>query len=332
MSGFQQINLTKKVSNKVIKKSWPQNSQYYLLSIFLVVLSGIFVASIPLVAANTQKNLVGSSLEIPKNNSQVAGVQKYNYPPISKDIQSPSLSARAVFVKDLTTETILFQKNANSRVPIASTTKIMTAIVSSEYFKPNSVLTVNQGATIPGSTVGLSAGEQLSFRSLLYGMLLNSGNDAAFTIAENYPGGVVGFVQAMNNKAAQLKLENTHFENPAGFDNANHYSSAADLGRITQEALKSAELSRIFATKDTSVTSLDKTRVHKLVNLNKLLTNVKGVLGVKTGYTDLAKENLVGLVERDNHRILTVVLGSDDRFAETTDLMEWVYTNFYWND
>lgn len=268
--------------------------------------------------------------QVPQNNSGVAGIQKYNLPPVSKNIPLPNLSARASLVKDLSTGAILYQKDANLPLPIASTTKIMTALVASEYFKPNSVLKVNIGASVSGAKVGLIKGEDLSFRSLLYGMLLNSGNDAAYAVAENYPGGILGFVSAMNKKAQSLNLINTHFENPAGFDHPRHFSSAKDLSLVTEEALKDSSLSRIFATKETNIVSIDKKYTHTLANLNRLLSQVKGVLGVKTGYTKEAKENLVTLVERDGHQILTVVLGSDDRFGESTKLIEWVYANFTW--
>ena len=165
---------------------------------------------------------------------------------------------------------------------------------------------------------------------MLYGMLLNSGNDAAYAIAENYPQGTGGFIAAMNQKVSNLQLKNTKFDNPAGFDSPNHFSSAEDLAVLTEEALKNNVLARIFATKETSIVSLDKKNKHQLVNLNKLLSNVWGVLGVKTGTTEEAKENLVTLVEREGHRVLIVLLGSNDRFGETTNLIEWTYANFEW--
>lgn len=302
----------------------------FLISLILVFIGVAISSSVSPAASLSEEVLI--NMQIPANNADIAGVQKYSYPPSSKNVPPPILSARSVLVKDLTTNTILFQKEANIRVPIASTTKIMTALVASGYFQPNSPLTVKEGNKIGGSRVGLVAGETLSFRSLLYGMLLNSGNDAAYTIAENYPGGVLGFISAMNKKVIELNLANTHFENPAGFDGGKHYSSAADLSIITEEALKDSQLSRVFATKETEVVSLDKRYTHGLRNLNKLLSQVSGVLGVKTGYTEVAKENLVTLVERDGHRILTIVLGSDDRFGETRALIEWAYLNFSWTD
>lgn len=300
----------------------------YIYSALLILLAIIVVANLAWVITFTEQSLL--SFQIPQNNSQVAGIQKYNIPPYSKKLPLPILFAKAVFVKDLTSGEILYQKDANLALPIASTTKIMTAMVAREYFKSNSVLKVNLGARVPGARVGLTAGEDLSFRSLLYGMLLNSGNDAAFTIAENYPGGILGFVSAMNKKVMELNLRNTHFDNPAGFDSPDHYSSAKDLAFITEEALKNSTLAKIFATKQTNIVSLDKKYSHNLINLNKLLTSVKGVLGVKTGYTDEAKENLVTFVNRDGHQIITVILGSSDRFGESTKLIEWTYDNFIW--
>lgn len=302
--------------------------KYYLYSAGLILLAVVIATTAPFLVHSTDGLLV--SAQIPQNNAQVAGIQKYNIPPVGKNLPVPSFTARAVLIKDLATDNMLYQKDANVSYPIASTTKIMTALVASEYFKQNAVLTVGSSASIPGSRVGLNFGEDLSFRSLLYGMLLNSGNDAAFTLAENYPGGILGFVSAMNKKALELNLKSTHFDNPAGFDSPNHYSSAADLATITEEALKDVTLTRIFATKQTNIVSLDKKYTHQLFNLNKLLSDVQGVLGVKTGTTDQAKENLVTLIERNGHKVLLVVLGSDDRFGETTRLIDWTYTNFAW--
>jgi len=272
--------------------------RYYIFSAILIVAAIAIVISIPSIVDLTENSIF--SLQVPSNNSQVAGIQKYNIPPVSKNIPIPQFSAKAVFIKDLTSNTILFQKEASI------------------------------GASVSGAKAGLLPGEDLSFRSLLYAMLLNSGNDAAYSLAENYPGGILGFVSAMNKKAAQLSLQNTHFDNPAGFDSPKNFSSAKDLAVITEEALKNVSLARIFATKQTNIVSLDKKYTHQLANLNKLLSQVRGVMGVKTGYTEGAKENLVTFVDRDGHQILTVVLGSNDRFGESAKIIEWVYSNYQW--
>lgn len=298
------------------------------LVLLLILISSGFILVLPTGVDYSERFLVGE--QIPQNNAEVAGVQKYNIPPTSRGINIPNFSAKAVLVKDLLSGEILYEKNLKERLPIASTTKIMTALVASEYFAQNAPMTVKNGAGVTGATAGLVEGETLSFRSLLYGMLLNSGNDATYSIAENYPGGVLGFVTAMNNKVTKLGLQNTKFDNPAGFDSPKHFSSAEDLALISEDALKNPQLIKVFATKETEVLSLDKKYRHKLFNLNKLLSSVTGVLGIKTGFTKEAKENLVGLVERGGHKILTVVLGSDDRFGETAELIEWTYANFTW--
>lgn len=306
---------------------------FYILAV--LALAAGFLLSLPKALSLVESK--ASAASIPSNKvlfpaqaqAEVAGAQK-SYPP-PKDLGNPPpiLSAAGVLVEDLDSGFLFYAKDPNKRVPIASTTKIMTALVSADHFKANDVLTVGSGSMVEGSSMGLKAGEQLTFRSLLYGMLLNSGNDAAYTIAANYPGGVPGFVGVMNQKAKNLGLNNTNFENPAGFDNPNHYSSASDLAKIAALVEGNYQLARVVATKDTTVASLDKTLIHPLKNLNKLLS-LPGVLGVKTGFTPKARENLVGLVERDGHKVLTVVLGSEDRFGETEQLINWVFANFLW--
>lgn len=250
-------------------------------------------------------------------------------PPKPLGITAPTLTASASLVKDVSSGTLLFTKNEHSRVPIASTTKIMTALVGSERFQQNDILEVKNLSGVSGSTMGLTLGERISFRSLLYGMLLNSGNDAAYTIAHNYPGGYKSFIEAMNSKASDLGLQNTHFDNPAGFDSPKHYSSAYDLSVIAGAASENANIMRVVGTKEAQVGSVNGEEIHNLKNLNKLL-NTPGVIGFKTGFTPVAKENFVGLIDRDGHRILTVVLGSDDRFGETLMLINWAYSNFSW--
>lgn len=304
--------------------------KYYALSVVLILAGALFSASVPFASDSIEKALISTQVSLAKETKVSPEKVKTLSPPISQGIPVPDLSANAVLVKDLDTDTILFQKNVNVSLPIASTTKIMTALVAEDFFKPNSILTVEDAARTGGARVGFFAGEQLSYRSALYAMLLNSGNDAAFTIAENYPGGVSEFVSAMNKRAQDLYLRNTHFANPAGFDDPKHFASAADLAKITAEALKYPQIARVVSTKDTEISSIDKRHTHKLHNLNQLLSSVPGVLGVKTGYTELAKENLVTLVERERHRILTIVLGSDDRFGDSAKLIDWSYRNYLW--
>lgn len=307
-----------------------------LYTVIALLLSINIVLVLPKVVDLTQKAILANS--IPNNQvlvgenifTQKPNVEEVKLPPKPLGLPVPLTSAAAVLVLDLDSESPLLTKDPDKRVPIASTTKIMTSLVAAEIFQPNEILVVPDNILeIKGSTMSLKAGEKLTFRSLLYGMLLNSGNDAAYTIAANFPDGVSAFVREMNKKAEELGLINTHFDNPAGYDSPYHFSSASDLSKVATLASKNSQLSRIFATKETSVASVDKATIHPLKNLNKLL-NTPGVLGMKTGTTPEAKENLVGLVERNNHKILTVVLGSDDRFGETEKLVDWAYSNFVW--
>jgi serine-type D-Ala-D-Ala carboxypeptidase (penicillin-binding protein 5/6) len=247
----------------------------------------------------------------------------------SKNMPEPELSAKAVVAFDTETGKILYQKNMDAPLAPASTTKIMTAIVAIEAFNNSDLLTVPPSALVGGSNMGLQVGEIMTFRSLLYGMMLNSGNDAAFTIAMNYPGGFDAFVFKMNEKAKELGLKNTHFDNPAGFDSPSHYSSAFDLLQIGRESIKNVRLGKVFSTKETQVTSIDKTQTHVLKNLNKLLGEA-GIVGIKTGTTEMAGESLVGLSERGGHTVLTVMLNSKDRFGETKTLLDWIYSNYSW--
>ncbi len=250
---------------------------------------------------------------------------------IDARIQPPKIGAHSVIALDYDSGQVLYQKNIHERVPPASTTKMMTALASEEKFQPADLLVVYPQALVGGSVMGLSAGEKLTFRSLLYGMLLNSGNDAAYTLALNYPGGFDAFVARMNEKAKEFGLLDTHFVNPVGFDNPAHYSSAYDLSQIAKIVAQDPQLSKIVATKETSVEGMGEIKPHILKNLNQLLSE-DGVLGIKTGFTQEAGESLVGLVERKNHKVITVVLNSKDRFVETKNLMDWVYQNFTWQE
>lgn len=243
--------------------------------------------------------------------------------PTSQNLPPPTVSARNIFIIDQLSKTVLFQKAADSEVFPASTTKMMTALVVLDKFSLDQIITVTRSYS-EGQTIGLQPGEQLSVEQLLYAMLVQSGNDAAEILAENYSGGRQAFIEAMNHKAAGLNLDRTHFANPTGLDQAGHYSSATDLARLADTAITHPEFSRIVATENAVIAN------HVLTNINELLGRVPGVLGVKTGFTDGAGQSLVTLVSRDNHPVILVVLGSTDRFGDSEQLINWVYTNFKW--
>ena len=165
---------------------------------------------------------------------------------------------------------------------------------------------------------------------MLYGLILHSGNDAAEILAENSPGrdslpaGRQAFIDVMNQKAQDIHLTNTHFVNPTGIDEEGHYSSAADLARLADIALRQPTFSKIVATENAVIST------HVLTNVNQLLGKIPGVLGVKTGFTEGAGQALVTLVDRNGHPVILAVLESKDRFTESAALIDWVYTNFKW--
>ncbi len=316
-----------------------KKEKFQKLILIVYLLSAFLLSTGFLIATSKASNIIEGKITFLGNQKQdkvkpiisnVAGAENEEVVNIvDKKLPHPKISARAALVEDFESGTILYQKNIFDPLPPASTTKIMTALIASEHFKPGDVLTVPSEALVGGSSMGAVAGERLSFRSLLYGMMLNSGNDAAYTIAWNFPGGVGAFIDRMNQKASELGLKNTHFENPAGFDSSNHFSSASDLAKLAKIVAEDYQMAKVVSTKETSVASWDKTNQHILKNLNKLLEE-DGVVGIKTGYTENAKENLVGLIERDGHKILTVILNSDDRFGETKTLIDWVEQNYSW--
>lgn len=252
-------------------------------------------------------------------------------PILSKNSQNfPVFTAHGVYAIDLDSSVVLYEKNPDQRLYPASTTKIVTALVAMNYFKLDDVINTGTFNTI-GQKMGLVWHENIKFEDLLYGLLIHSGNDAAEVIADNYPGGKEAFIQAMNEKAHTLSANNTQFRNPAGLDNIEQFTTARDLVTLSREALKDPEFSKVVSTKSVLAKSIDGKIAHDLSNRNELLGKVQGVLGVKTGWTEGARENLVTYVDRDNHRVLLAILGSTDRFGETKELVEWIFANYQWN-
>jgi len=251
------------------------------------------------------------------------------YPVNRRRQPPPFLTARSAVVVDLPSATPLFTKNPNTPLPPASTTKIMTALIVLENFSLDEVITVNQPFTV-GQTMDLQAGEKLTVESLLYGLLVQSANDAAYALANAFPGGPSAFVAAMNQKARQLHLDHTHFKNPAGLDEPGHQTTARDLAVLSAAALRYPFFLKAVSTAGLTVSDVDFKTFHPLKNINQLLGKVWGVRGIKTGWTAEAGECLVALTEREGHQIVTVVLGSQDRFGETEKLINWVFENFDW--
>lgn len=242
---------------------------------------------------------------------------------------APWLSAGSALVIDVPSKTVIYAKNPDQTMLPASTTKIMTALVAMDYYKPDDVLDVKSAKAI-GQTMKLVENEKITFNNLLYGLLVQSGNDAAEVLAEDYPGGFTSFVSAMNTKAKTLHLEKTNFNNPTGIDSFGHVTTAHDLAILASVAMTNATFAQIVGTASVAVKDVSGTFVHELTNINQLVGKVLGVKGVKTGWTEDAGECLVAYTERDKGKIISVVLGSSDRFKDTENLIDWVYNNFTW--
>lgn len=295
--------------------------------IVFLVLIGLFIILVPGQNIYTVNGIQGTpdirslSLPIPSPApypTNITGV----YP-------GSEVSATGVVVLDANSGVFMYKRNADESLSPASTTKIMTALVSLDSYKLDDVVTVHTVAN-DGQAMGLFSGEQMTVENLLYGALVYSGNDAAYALAEHYHGGVSAFVAAMNKKAKELHLMHSSFTNPVGYDDPNHKMTAEDLAQLARAALHSEEIAKIVAIPEITVSDVTHTYFYPLSNVNELLGKIPGVAGIKTGWTEEAGENLVTLIERGGHRVIIVVLHSVDRFGDTKKLIDWVFNSYQW--
>jgi serine-type D-Ala-D-Ala carboxypeptidase (penicillin-binding protein 5/6) len=233
----------------------------------------------------------------------------------------PEIKARSALLIDYDSGEVLYQKNIDQALPPASLTKIMTALIVLEEFPQDQILTVENTQSL-GQTIGLVAGEQFRIGDLLYALLVMSGNDIAYVLADAYPGGEATFVARMNQRAEELGMEKTNFVNPHGLDDLNHYLTARDLSRLTGYALKNPVFTEIIKRGNGQICDLTGESCYLIEPTNELLS-FPGILGVKTGWTDQAGGCFIGFWEQDSRNFLSVILGSDDRFRETQELLGW---------
>ena len=225
---------------------------------------------------------------------------------------------------------ILYQKNCNERLAMASTTKIMTALLALESgLDLDEEFTVDERSVgVEGTSLYLRKGEKKTLKELLYGLMLPSGNDAAVAIACRVSGSEEEFVKLMNQKAGELGLKNTSFANAHGLDSEGHYTSAYDLAMITAEAMKNPTFCEIVKTKNVTVSGNEEVSGKALKNKNKLLWSMEGCEGVKTGFTDNAKRCFVCSAKRDGMRLICVVLNCGPMFEEAERLLNMGFDNF----
>ncbi|MCI8641769.1 MAG: D-alanyl-D-alanine carboxypeptidase [Clostridia bacterium] len=247
-----------------------------------------------------------------------------------KIIKIPETNSRACVVIDRNTNTILYGKKEYEKRKMASTTKIMTAIVTIENCNLDTSIEVSKKAAgTGGSRLGLKTGDKITIRDLLYGLMLRSGNDCAVCIAEYVGGSLEGFANLMNEKAKSLNLKNTNFETPHGLDSENHYTTAYELALLSNYALKNKVFAQIVGSKNYTI--IINGNPKQLTNTNELLGELNGVYGIKTGFTNGANRCLVTACKRDNIDIICVVLGADTKKFRTEDsikLINFIFNNY----
>lgn len=239
-------------------------------------------------------------------------------------VQVQAVSAQRAILIDAQTGRVLYEKQADEQGLIASTTKIMTALVVCEQCNVlDRVKIPKEAVGIEGSSMYLQEGEVLTVQELLYGLMLRSGNDAATALAIYCGGTVEGFAQLMNDKAHRLGLENTHFANPHGLDAPGHYSTARDMAILTAYAMENPIFAQTVSTKSVTVGS----RV--LQNHNKLLWQVEGADGVKTGFTKASGRILVSSATRMGRRLIAVTMNAPSDWADHKQLLEMGFSNYH---
>jgi len=246
----------------------------------------------------------------------------------------PLTYSKNIIVIDRKTLTPLYEKDAYTKVAMASTTKIMTCIIALEHSSMvDSVKISKRASSINGSTLGLIENTEISLNDLLYGLMLRSGNDCAIAIAEHISGSVENFSKLMNQKAKELKLQNTNFVTPHGLDDSNHYTTAYDLAILTNYALNNSEFKKIVSSKTYTININGYSR--EISNTNELLGNLNGVYGVKTGFTFEAGRCLVSSCKRNHLDIIVVVLGANTKKIRTKDsiaLINYIFDTYEYID
>lgn len=238
-------------------------------------------------------------------------------------------SAKAACILEMETGRVLFESNMHARLPMASTTKVMTALLAIERGNLSDEVVCSHNAFgVSGTSIYLQEGERLTLEQMLLGLMLSSGNDAAVAIAEHIGGSVEGFVEMMNARARELGAVNTHFANPHGLPDERHYTTAYDLALIAREAMGNETFRRIVSTQRSSIPWEGRTYDRQLHNKNRLLSDYPGATGVKTGFTSKAGRCLVFGALREGMELVGVVLGCGDWFDEAERLLDSCFERY----
>lgn len=309
--------------------------QYRNLKIILPSVAVLVVAAIVLIYFFSPQPKISAPLKSAlKSLDDVATIEVPNSPRVQSNTPDPNILAHYYLLYDAKTGYPIVQKNSDQPVPIASTTKIMTAIIVLEKYHLNDMITVDPASTdVAGSKIMLKPGEQMTVEELLKGLLIRSGNDAAYVLAKQM-GTVENFVAAMNQKADYLGLRNTRFYDPAGLDD-NGYSTAQGLAVMMRYALKFPKFVEIIQTPQTVLQAADGDISHELENSNRLVTeemHFEGIIGGKTGYTPTAGHILITAAQRNGHCLIATIVNTfentgDASAKEAEKLLSWGFDN-----
>ncbi len=248
--------------------------------------------------------------------------------PLSAAPDGVSVSAQSAVLIEAESGKVLYSKDADARRPMASTTKIMTALIALDRGSLDSVIKIPKEAVgTEGSSVYLVENECLTLRELLYALMLRSANDAATAIAIAIGGSVSGFADMMNQKAEDMELTDTHFENPHGLDSESHYTTARELALITAEAMKNETFREIVSTYKQYLPMNGEPNVRLVVNHNKLLRTYDGCIGVKTGFTKRCGRCLVSAAERDGVTLIAVTLNAPDDWNDHRRMLDYGFSS-----
>lgn len=250
--------------------------------------------------------------------------------PARAEGSGPSVSAEAAVLMDQSSGRVLFSKNSSEKLPIASITKVMTAILAIESGKLNRTFTVSREAVrAEGSSIYLKAGERIRLIDLVYGLMLRSGNDASVAIAEAVAGSTQGFALLMNEKAAELGMHDTHFMNPNGLDDPGHYSTATDMAALTRYAMRNTVFRKITGTHSYRVEKTNKENARVFTNKNKMLRLYSNATGGKTGFTKKAGRTLISTASSGGLSLIVVTLNDSDDWQDHQRLFDWGFTNYH---
>ena len=341
------LNLNLKIPSPRLVRLGRKNSKFMIENIAIILL--VFLGQLNVVSDDQngpklltrfiETEYVGQNIDFQRSNWNYYNENLYlesSIQPLPYKIDGISdfnIKARSAIVLDVGTDAVLYSKESDEKMPIASLTKIMTALVVLDNVDLNSIVTISRNAfDTDGRKDSLAVNEKIKAEDLLKIMLIRSNNTAAVSLAEHTSGSVEEFVRLMNKKADLLGLKNTSFSNPTGFDSEKNYSTAYNIAQLFDHALDKPLIWEISRTQRLDLTSLDGKIKHRLKNTNLFLGRLKNIAGGKTGLTDEAGQCLVLVVGDpiNDHRIISVVLNAEDRFLETERLVRWVFGIYRW--